>query len=184
METVIHIRAAFKCVYLLNGAFVENADAVRYDDREPIYITALPLSAHHLPYTVKALGGAALSNPELASIYTLPERHYYVKLAPRYNYVYSPEHRETAPARTLTESFFFNVKGLRPKLAREALTPSLSQSIDDAALKSFFDGYVDIIENTLTGNPPNGWFLIDKLNKGSLFVFEMKDGLIDNIVQV
>ena len=95
METVFHIKSAFRCVYLLNGVFVEKADDFKYDAASPLYITALPLNAHHLPYTVKISGLAAQSNEHLVSVYKLPEHNCYVKLAARYNYVYSTEHRET-----------------------------------------------------------------------------------------
>ena len=77
METIMHIFASFKSVYLLNGSFVEKADSFKYGASEPLYITVFPLSAHCIPFTVKILNGAALCNGHLCSVYTLEENRYY-----------------------------------------------------------------------------------------------------------
>jgi hypothetical protein len=184
MEIVLHIRADFKCVYLLNGSFVENADAVKYGGGEPIYITALPLNAHFLPYTVKVLNGRALSNEPLASVYSLGQNNYYVRLRPRRNYVYSSEHREAPVKRGGAEGFFFKVKCGDLSGAREHLTDALNASIDDGALRAFFDEYTDILHNTFTAGPPSSYFLIDGGGAGTPFNFVMNGKLIDNIVSI
>jgi hypothetical protein len=185
METVLHIKAAFKCVYLLNGAFVEKADSVRYRAGEPVYITALPLNAHHLPYTVKVFGGKALSNEHLANVYTLGGGRCFVKLSPRYNYVYSTNHRERPNTRDDIESFFLSVKRGDLAAARALLTKDLSASIDDGSLSAFFDEYTDIIEDKFTAHAePNRYYLIDKNDCGAPFSFDLKDKLIDNITQI
>ena len=184
METVFHIKSAFRCVYLLNGVFVEKADDFKYDAASPLYITALPLNAHHLPYTVKISGLAAQSNEHLVSVYKLPEHNCYVKLAARYNYVYSTEHRETPDKLGFVESFFLDIRHGNLSSARTKMTQTLSASIDDESLREFFDDYTDIIENNVSKNLPDSFFLIDKNDVGALFRFEIKDGLIDNIVQI
>ena len=184
MENVLHIKPGFKCVFLLNGSFVEKADSVRYDDAEPLYITALPLCAWHLPYTVKILGAEVLSNEQLASVYRLPERHLYVKLSPRYNYVYSVFRREEPCKSGFAEDFFFDVRRGDLNSARKKMTPELGASIDDGSLRTFFDDYTDIIENSLNRNLPDTYFLIDKNDSGILFRFDIKNGLIDDILQI
>ncbi len=184
METIFHIKAAFRCVYLLNGVFVEKADDFKYDDAQPLYITALPLNAHHLPYTVKISSLTALSNEHLVSVYKLPEHNCYVKLAARYNYVYSTEHRETPDKLGFVESFFLDIRHGNLSSARAKMTQNLSSTIDDESLRAFFDDYTDIIENCVGGNTDDSYFLIDKSDAGALFRFEIKDGLIDDIVQI
>ena len=184
MEITYHIKAVFRCVYLLNGAFVEKADNFTYSGDEPLYITVLPLNAHHLPYTVKVSGFGALSNEHLISIYRLPENNCYIKLAARYNYVYSTEHRETPDKLGFVEGFFLDVRHGNLVSARAKMTDNLSKTIDDTALRAFFDDYTDIIENTVGKKLPDSYFLIDKSDKGVLFRFEIKDGLIDDIIQI
>ena len=184
MEITYHIKAVFRCVYLLNGAFVEKADDFVYNGTEPLYITVLPLNAHHLPYTVKISAFNALSNEHLISIYRLPENNCYIKLAARYNYVYSTEHRETPDKLGFVESFFLDVRHGNLVSARAKMTENLSKTIDDEALKAFFDDYTDIIENTVCEKIEGSWFLIDKSDNGVPFRFEIKDGLIDDIMQI
>ena len=183
METVFHISAAFRCVYLLNGVFVEKADDFKYDDCRPLYITALPLNAHHLPYTVKISGLVAQSNEHLVSVYKLPQSNCYIKLAARYNYVYSTEHRETPDKLGFVEGFFLDIRHGNLSSARTKMTENLSSSIDDESLRAFFEDYTDIIDAAVVGKPKGNFFLIDKNDVGAPFRFDIKDGLIDNIVQ-
>ncbi len=185
MECVIHIKTGFKSVFLLNGSFVEKADSFSYNIKEPLYITVLPLSAHLLPYTVKILGSKTLSNESLCSVYTLAPARFLIKLAPRYNYVFSPEHSVNCDTpRTEAESFFHYVKSGKLSLARELMTKPLSESIDDESLRAFFDGFTDIVKNEyLMKSSPHSYFLIDPEGKATLFEFVTEGRFIDNIMQ-
>ena len=67
--------------------------------------------------------------------------------------------------------------------ARTKMTENLSSSIDDESLRAFFEDYTDIIDAAVVGKPKGNFFLIDKNDVGAPFRFDIKDGLIDNIVQ-
>lgn len=184
MESVIYIKTSYKSVFLLNGTFVEKVEGLKYNFKEPLYITVLPLCAQFLPYTVKILGTKILANDSLCAVYSLPPDKLLIKLAPRYNYVYTPEHKENPSPKKEAEIFFFKLKSGNLSAAREMLTPPLNDSIDDDSLRGFFDDFSDIVKNDYTDKSNSTYYLIDKENKGVLFEFVMDGYLIENIIQV
>lgn len=186
MNINLHIKSAFPAVYLINGIFVENADKLVIRPNEVTYVTVFPLSAALLPYTVKLAGGKARCNEELCSVFSLTPDNLLVRLRPRYNYVYSTKSGDFPRANrdeTVT-SFFDCIMKKDMASARKYLTESLSSSIDDASLASFFNGYEDIVANDgYVSADPDCYFLIDKSGKSSLFSFSLKHGLIDDITE-
>lgn len=184
MESIVYIKTSYKSVFLLNGTFTEKAEGLKYDFREPLYITVLPLAAYLLPYTVKVSGNEVLANETLCNVYSLPSNRVLIKLKARYNYVYSPEHKEAPQKLSEAETFFRLVKSGSLSKARELLTKTLSDSIDDEALSGFFNDFTDIIKNDfILKNSNNSYFLVDGENKASAFDFIMDANLIDNIMQ-
>ena len=183
MEISVHIKPDFAAVFLLNGAFAESADGFLYGDGEPLYITALPLSAHLLPYTVKIAANKPLSNEKLCAVFRTDGR-LFIKLFPRYNYIYTPaKHDETAAA-SLPERLFRYVKQQNFPFARKLLSVSLSESIGDGALTAFFADYTAMVRDDFSKPArQNAYYLITADGKGTLFSFETADGLIDNIIE-
>ena len=184
METQIHIKTEFSAVYLLNGTFVESAESFSYKTGESLYITVLPLSAHLLPYTVKIVGGRALCNEKLCAVFSR-KKSLFVKLLPRYNYIYTPSKDDTIMATaTAVERFFYLVKQKNPLAARKYLSEGLSATIDDSSLEDFFGDYTAIVKddfNAVTSAEDSHFYLIDKNGQGVRFAFETISGLIDNI---
>lgn len=180
MEIMLHIKSEVNAVLLVNGTFVERADAVRCNSAEPVYLTLLPLEAIYLPYTVKLLGAKPLTNTALCSVYDVGGDRFLVRLKGRYNYVYSPasaasEHGETG----LVPRFFRAVKDGSFAAARACMTNELSATVSDEALADFFEEYCDVAENVYTSE--GGWFLLKKDGQGARFTVQMRSGLIDNI---
>jgi len=182
MNIILHFAAEFEACYLANGLFAESAENISYPADEAMYITALPLHAVHLPYTVKLIGGFAATNKNLAKTYKLPRNNYVVKLLPRYNYVYSPK---SEPAHTLEPNlvarFFAAVKSKDWAQARLMMTPELGSSLTDNALLGFFEDYADIIENKYLPSEPHVYFFADSGGACSPHKFTLDNGLIDNI---
>ena len=179
MEIVYH----FVCensVLLLNGSFVERATAVRYNAEDPLYVTVLPLSAAFLPYTVQLMGGKARSNETLALCCDLGGGHAYVELKPRYAYVYSPSERLSpmAPASTPARLLSLVREG-NAEAARTLLSPTLSETLTDAALADFFEGVVAIRENTFT--PQKGWLMLKEDGTADFCTITLSNGQIENI---
>ena len=185
MECKIYIKTDFNSVFLLNGTFCEKVDNFNYDCANPLYITVLPLNAHLLPYTVKVLKGKVLNNETLCACFLNNER-VFIKLMPRYNYIYNSIKTETTTGNSITEKLFKAVKNNNLISARKLLTASLSDSIDDTALNAFFADYTAIIKDDFTpinlDSAASGYYLIDSENNGTLYYFDVKDGLIDNII--
>ncbi len=182
METTICIRTDFPCVFLLNGTFAESAESFSYPGGEPIYITVLPLAAHLLPYTVKLAANKPLSNEKLCAAFSARGK-LCVKLFPRYNYIYSTERVEEA-AVTAPERMFRAVKQKNFSAARKVLTETLSSSVNDETLTEFFDGYAQIIKDDFSRPKNSGaYFLVNADGKGASFIFELNEGLIDNIIE-
>lgn len=182
MNSLVHIKSEFPCMYMLNGNFTEKADSFNYNTDNPIYITAFPLQAHLLPYTVKIVGGKPLYNAQLCSSFA-PEGHLYIKLKPRYNYVYSVQaEKDNIEHFGCAENFFNAVKRGDINFARTLLSADLNESVDDESLQSFFDDYTAIFKNDF-GNKTakNEYFLIEKGGNGIAFNFEIENGLINNI---
>jgi len=185
-QTQIHIKTDFKCVFLLNGTFSEKADGFLYPAADPLYITVLPLSAHLLPYTVKLLKGKAIENESLCAAFTKSDNTY-VKLLPRYNYIYTAKEPQVLSAGAgIPERLFAAVKNKNLPLAKKYLSENLLQTIDDNALEAFFADYTAILKDEfsrgISYDNSEAYFLIDKDAKGILFTFEVFDGLVDNIV--
>jgi hypothetical protein len=180
METSYSIRTDFNCVFLLNGAFSENADRFTYDAQDPLYVTVLPLSAHLLPYTVKLLGARPLCNENLCSAFRV-NGQILIKLFERYNYIYTAEKIERA-AFSSAEKLFKAVKQKNFGAARAHLTDSLSRSVNDEALIAFFSDYAQILKDDFSVPKINGaYYLVTNDGIGVLHNFESEDGLIDNI---
>jgi len=187
METLITIKPDFACVFLLNGAFAEHADGFAYGANDPLYITALPLSAHLLPYTVKIAGSRPLCNEKLCAAFTADNR-LLIKLFPRYNYIYSPSKQDGAVCAGITsaERLFSAVKQKNFNAAKKYLSEGLSATIDNAGLEAFFNDYTAIVKDDFSKGSGNftensGYYLINADGKGTLFRFETAEGLIDNI---
>lgn len=191
----MHIKADFNAVYLLNGMFAEYADGFYYGDGEPLYVTALPLSAHLLPYTVKIAANKPLSNEKLCAVFKAGGR-LYIKLFPRYNYLYSPEKVTDVSALSAPERLFRLVKQKNFPFARKLLSANLGESINDEGLAGFFADYTAIFPDEfstkkltngdsphLSTARPDACYLITAEGVGSLFYFETAGGLIDNIVE-
>ncbi|MCI8435915.1 MAG: hypothetical protein HFK10_08205 [Clostridia bacterium] len=174
MDMLYHITADFPAVFSINGVFFEDAGEIEYTADGVLYVTVFPLDAVYNPYTVKLSGGRVYANEKQTVVYRLPDAHVYVRMKPRYNYVYAA--KETPQeARSLSERFFRAVTSGNVKAARAMLTAELSASVTDAALSGFFDGFTDLVENG--GNV----YLIDADGNGSRYEFRLRSGLIDDI---
>lgn len=168
-------------VLLLNGSFVQSANAVRYNAEDPLYITVLPLSAVFLPYTTELLGGKARSNESLTLCYDMGNNHHYIELKPRYAYVYSPSEKSVPPLSASSPARLLAfVREGNFSAARSLMTPSLGESITDAALADFFDGVVALRENIFT--PQKGWLMLKNDGSASLCSISLSNGLIENIM--
>jgi len=179
MDINLQINPSFEAVFLINGKLSESGKVV-YGSNEVVYITVLPLDAYILPYTVKMVGERIKSNGDLASCYNLGESNYYLKLLPRYNYVYNVGAIKGKAGLGIVEKFFNYVLKRKLALARECLSEDLSNSIGDEDLSAFFDGFSDVIKS---GDKDGEYYLIGKGSKGILFWFEVVDGAINNIVE-
>ncbi|MBQ7227816.1 MAG: hypothetical protein IJX05_05405 [Clostridia bacterium] len=176
------VDAEFESVYLVNGAFNEKIKNIEYPAMSPLYITALPLNALLLPYTVRLIGGKAVANADLAQIYEVADSRYIVRLKERHNYVYSPARVQTIqPEKGVVPAFYRAVKsGDFPK-ARLMMTKDLSSSIDDESLADFFAPYIDVVENRFA-DLSGGFFLINKNTlKGEPLSVEIVGERINNI---
>ncbi|MCL2234800.1 MAG: hypothetical protein FWC11_04165 [Firmicutes bacterium] len=184
-----HVKSDFKCVYLLNGSFVENPNAVKYSSAEPLYVTALPLSAHLMPYTVKILGKKVLENSELVSVFSVSDERAIVYLRPRYNYVYNRKKIATLNEHDFVESFFYSVKKGNLIKAREAMTLSLMEKVNDENLSAFFADYHFCLKDNFFGEKndknekKNVYLLIDSENTAHSFQFVLESGKIHDIVE-
>ena len=186
MNEILRIKADFPAVYTINGTFIEKADKLNVRRDEAIYITVLPLSAALLPYTVKFAGGKIHNNDELCRVYEVGEHRYIIKMQARYNYVYSPTPHKNPTEREneLIPRFFAAAVNNETDSARKCLTSGLNSTVNDEALREFFDGYEEIMPNDgFTAAPDNSWYLIYKSGKATLFSFAIKNGLIDDIIE-
>lgn len=141
---------------------------------EVLYITVLPLDAMLLPYTVKLAAAAVQANETLACLYRSGSE-FILKLQPRFNYVYTPSPR--LREKDMTEIFFAHVKAGAPEKARAFMTPELSGSIDDKSLIDFFSPFIDISP----ADAPGRYYMLGSDGEAKLFIFTLKNGLIDNI---
>lgn len=180
MESVLHFVVSGS-VLLLNGSFVQSAAAVRYDSREPLFVTVLPLEAQYLPYTVEFVGGNAVTNTSLAVCRDMGEGHKYIELLPRSAYVYSASESRRAPAsQSLPSQLLEFLRAGNIAAARSLLTPSLGESVSDEGLVAFFEGVEAIRENVFTAG--GGYLLIKSDGTAPRCDITVKHGLIENIV--
>jgi hypothetical protein len=179
MESVYHF-VSENSVLLLNGSFVQSAAAVRYEKNEPLFVTVLPLNATYLPYTVEILGGKAVTNAALAVCCAMEREHYYIELKQRSAYVFSPDAMppvQSAPS--LPAQLLRFVREQNYAAARLLLSPRLSETITDNALGDFFEGVIEVRENTFT--PQKGWLLVKDDGTAPICDIEFADGRIDNV---
>ncbi len=177
MKVTLYLSAQYETVFLVNGTFVENGK-VTASSEEVVFITVLPLSAVLLPYTVKLLGKKVSSNENLCFTFQKSESEIVVYFKPRYNYVYTPSDKFRPPSSVITE-FFFAVKSKAITKARSYLSPSLSSSVSDDSLTSFFDGYDDIAEGE------NGiCFLTGKGGRTASFQFTLVGNTLDDVTEI
>lgn len=179
MECVLHFFSP-DSVLLLNGSFVQTAVSVRYDSREPLFVTVLPLDAANLPYTVELVDGKAVTNSSLAVCCDMGENHRYVELKPRSAYVYSPSTPLPAASTAAPAHFLSLIREGNYSAARELMSKSLSESVTDRALADFFDGVTAVRENVYT--PERGYLLIKTDGTAQKCDIEMRGGIIENIV--
>ncbi|MCL2370074.1 MAG: hypothetical protein FWC80_02455 [Firmicutes bacterium] len=185
MNITLHFAAEFETCYLANGLFAESAEKISYPKDEAMYITVLPLSAIHLPYTVKLIGGFAVTNKNLCKTFVLPRGNYVVKLLPRFNYVYSPNNDVGHSIETnLVSRFFAFVKSKDWNNARQMMTQDLGSSLTDDSLMNFFEEYTEIVENKYLPGENNVHFLADENSNCTPYKFSLENGLIDNIQEV
>jgi hypothetical protein len=184
MNIILHFETAYEAVYAVNGVFLENAQKIRYEDNQAIYVTVFPLKAQLLPYTVKLIGGKVVCNKELCDSFALPHNNFFVRLQPRHNYVYSPTARVIEQSAGIVPSFYHKIKNGDITQARKLMTQDLNKCIEDDAMQAFFKDFIAIIPNKFFDNlSPHGYFLINTANECSFYIFDIVDGLIDNIRQ-
>ena len=184
-EIQVFIKTDFACVFLLNGTFAEQALDFNYPANEPLYITVLPLGAHLLPYTAKIFKGKAVENEKLCAVVLRGDKTL-IKLLPRYNYVYSPVKTDgNGTGATPPERVFWAVKHKNYAQAKKLLSEELLATIDDDGLEEFFKDYTAIVKDDFSAKHVyglgEGYFLVNAEGKGSLFYFDVQDGLVDNI---
>ncbi|MBO5224281.1 MAG: hypothetical protein J6C23_07210 [Clostridia bacterium] len=167
------LKSDFDCVYSINGRIVEGG-TVNLDENEVYYITAFPLNAVLLPYTVKTVGGKVCSNNDLC-IKVCAKDCSYLMFCKRYSYIYSPT--PFSDDCDTVSSFFSFVKQNRIDKARGLLSPALSKSVSDEMLTGFFEKY----EYVLKADEEEKWILATKEGEGDYFTFILKHGLIDDI---
>lgn len=184
MSILLHFEALFETVYSVNGIFLENAVKINYPTNQAIYVTVFPLKAQLLPYTIKLIGGKVVLNKELCDVVALPFDNYFVRLHPRHNYVYSPQSRKNDASLDLVESFYQNVKKGNLSTARTLMTDDLNKCIEDDGMVAFFKEFVDIVPNKFFDDlPGSGYFMVTSDRQCALYIFDIVDGLIDNIRQ-
>ena len=185
MSIVLHFEATFDAVYSVNGIFLENALKINYPKNQAMYITVFPLKAQLLPYTIKLISGKVVSNKELCDCISLPMDNFLIRLNPRHNYVYSPTSRTVEPPIGVVEKFCSNIKKGNLSQARSMMTGDLNNCIDDEGMVEFFKEFVDIVPNKYFDHlPSEGYFLITKDCTSAFYMFDIVEGLIDNIRQV
>lgn len=176
MDILYHITAEFPAVFLVNGVFFESAETIEYTESGVLYVTVFPLDAVYNPYTVKLANGKAYSNAELCVVYRLGRDNIYVRLNPRYNYVYAPKSENPKP-QSLPARFFAYVKSGNIRAARTLMTAELSATVADQALAAFFDTYSDLVE------ADGAIYCIDADGNGVPFRFTLRSGLIDDVTE-
>lgn len=184
VDIFYYIETDFDSVFLINGVFREKSGLLSYRSGSPLYITALPLSAVLLPYTVKVVDGYIIGNENLADSYTVTSGKYIVKLKQRHNYVYSPlSPVYNSPEKGCAFDLFRAVKKGNLGDARSYMTKSLSSSIDDDNLTAFFAPYIQMLPNRFSDIGAN-YLLARDDKKCEAYNFAFSGTLIDNIEQL
>lgn len=184
MKIVYAFEAEFGCVMLLNGAFNEKADRVNYPAGSPLYVTALPLTAMLLPYTVKLLGGKVMSNAELARSVEVNAERYIVTLSERHNYVYSPRSSAVRRPQSLPEKLLAAVKSGDIAAARALMAPELESTVTDAAMIEFFAPYSSVVANPFPDLPATHYMTVPDSHKGIGFKFSITGNKITDIEEI
>ena len=177
----LHIKSEFECVYLINGDFVETANRLTMSEYDIVYVTALPLKHSLLPYTVKLCGTESITT-ELATGIRLDADNYLLILSPRYMTVYVSAQNVPSQGSHLSRLFSL-VKAGDLAAAHAMLSDTLKSSIDRNDLASFFSDYEKIAECTWASGE-NKFYLIDKNGASRLHSYALKDGFIDDIVEM
>lgn len=178
----LHIKNEFDSVFLINGELIERAECLSADEYDLIYVTVLPLSTTLLPYTVKLSLSANVSD-ELYNGIRLDERHYLLTLQPRYMTVYAGTHPDVLTTSPISRLFSF-VKSGDLAAAYAMLSPSLQSTLGKGDMGDFFLGYERICECTWEKHDEPRFYLIDKNGAAKLHSYTLKDGFIENIVEL
>ena len=167
--------------YLINGDFVETANRLTMSEYDIVYVTALPLKHSLLPYTVKLCGTESITT-ELATGIRLDADNYLLILSPRYMTVYVSAQNVPSQGSHISRLFSL-VKAGDLAAAHAMLSDTLKSSIDRNDLASFFSDYEKIAECTWASGE-NKFYLIDKNGASRLHSYALKDGFIDDIVEM
>ncbi len=174
----------FACVMFLNGAFNERPAPLSYPSSSPLYVTALPLDAMLLPYTVRLIGGKAASNTPLARTFEAGADRYILTLNERHNYVYSPRSPSAPPPADAAERFFGAVKSGDIPAARAMMTKELGESVTDEALADFFSPYSAIAPNPYGDIRATHFLAPEENGRADGFSFIFESGKIADIEQL
>lgn len=170
MDINIVLLPETESVYLLNGEFLEGESFVIEDDAV-VYLTALPLDARFMPYTVRLIGGSvACEGPALMC--KIGHNKYALKLDKRYGFAFSKHKNEPTD---LCARFFYYVKGKHFGFASEMLSKELRNGLGEAEMSAFLHDYIDLIKVS------DSYFAVDKAGCGHRCFFSIKDNKIDNI---
>lgn len=175
MTFKLFLKPGFDAVFTINGRFSEGGAVILRRD-EVYFITAFPLCAALLPYTVKLVFGKVASNPDLASIATTANGEGMLVLKPRYAFVYSGT---TAQPENIPLRFFEHIKNGELDRARDLLTPDLSSAVDNDMLTGFFDGY-----SALVPDNDECCFLLTDEGKAEPYRFKLLHGKIDDVTEL
>lgn len=171
MKNSIIIKSDFPCAYLINGK-VFDEERLELDDECVYYFTVLPLDAVFLPYTVKVVGCAPVSNQRLCARVVVDNRTFLL-FTKRYNYVFSPSAFEEDNRLSCLLGL---IKQRRFAEARQRLTPSLSSAVSDETLVAFFEKFEFAV--AIGGTE---FLLASSSGNGSIVNVVEKDHLIDDI---
>lgn len=158
-------------VFLINDRLMDEVSFYT-NENTVTYVTILPLNAVFLPYTVKLVGSAIVSNQSLALSCKISENEYALRLGNR-QHVYSPLHVSLSD--DVCIRFFYLVKGKHLSFASELMSDSLKAGLGDSELTTFFDAFSDMI------NYKGRYYAVDKQGVGHYCAFCIADGKIDDV---
>ena len=140
MEKTIFLKSAVDAYFLVNGKFVKNGGSITLSGGTA-FVTVFPTHGALIPYSVRIEDGEVEENC-LVRVVTVKEDCDIAVFDKRYECVFSPETvRDYCFGEGLIQQFFKLIKNGDLTKARAFLTPDLSKSVDDEALKGFFDDY-------------------------------------------